>query len=78
MCLRKLFCRHKKLTAIGIYEPYDPDDTSTYNQINVVCRCDKCGAEVQFEKHYMQLLRHEFRADIDVSAVVDSNLWGKW
>lgn len=68
MCLRKLFCRHRKLTAIGIYEP-------NIHQVNIVCKCDRCGAEVEFEKNYLQQLRHKFRAEVDVSAVVDSPLW---
>lgn len=78
MCLRKLFCRHKKLTAIGIYEPYDPYCTATYNQVNIVCKCNKCNKEIEFEKNYLQHLRHEFRAEVDVSAVVDSPLWCRY
>lgn len=72
---KKIFCRHKKLTAIGIYEHYNPYCTATYEPVYIICKCDKCGAEVEYEKNELQLLRHKNRAEVDVSAVVDSPLF---
>ena len=78
MCLSKLFCRHKRMTAIGIYEVYTPHYTSTRPSINVVCKCNKCGKELEFGKLYMQQLRREFRIEVDVSPITSNLLWGKW
>ena len=73
MCLRKLFCKHKKLTAFSIYEIYDPFNSKIDKQIRIVCKCDKCGKELEFEKHDIHKPKH-----MDVSKIIDSELWSLW
>lgn len=80
MKLKQLFCRHKKLTAVGIYEKTreNPYITSTARNVYVVCKCNRCEKEIEYSGNELDLLRHEFRKDINVSKLVHHELWGKW
>ena len=78
MCLSKLFCRHKRMIAIGIYEVNTLNHTSTKPNIKVVCKCNKCGKEIEYEKLTMQELRRKHKIEVDVSPITSNLLWGKW
>lgn len=74
MCLFKFLCRHRDLTAISIYEK----GSLAHPEIYVVCVCNKCGKEVELPKKEMQLMRHEFRLNVNVDKIVFNKLWGRW
>lgn len=83
MKLKQLFCRHKKLTAVGIYqkilETYQ-DEITKYTQVKIciVCKCDRCGKEFEYDGFEIQNLRYYNIKKINIDNVLDSNLWGKW
>ena len=78
MKLKQLLCRHKKLTAVGIYEK----SKECYGWVGflpyVVCKCDRCDREFEYSGRNLDLLRHEHRITINVDQVVNHELWGKW
>ena len=83
MKLKQLFCRHKKLTAVGIYEkPYDINKLNGHMCVGrntyIVCKCDRCQKEFEYSGRNLDLLRHEFRKIINVDKVVNHELWGQW
>lgn len=83
MKLKQLFCKHKKLTAVGIYQNIIntyPDkitkrvDVYTY----VVCKCDRCSKEIKYLGRELQDLRNSHKKDINIDKVFDHKLWGMW
>lgn len=65
--LKQIFCSHRHLTAIDMYKKYDPYFTSTMDNSIVRLKCDKCGKNIEMYLETMQLERHEFRIDVDVT-----------
>ena len=45
----KLFCRHKRIKMIEVYEYLDPEFTSTKKDIRVKCECLNCGKKLEFQ-----------------------------
>ena len=78
MKLKQLFCIHKKLTAVGIYEKPKCYDVWTCPIPFVICKCNKCAKEFEYSGRNLDLLRHEFRKEINVDNVVNHELLGKW
>lgn len=78
MKFKQLFCRHKKLTAVGIYEKvFETSKYITYIPY-ISCECDRCKKEFEYSGRELDLLRHEFRRTINIDKVVNHKLWGKW
>lgn len=80
MKLKQLFCRHKKLTAVGIYvkpEKYLNYSTSAIN-VFIACKCDKCGKEVEYYGGMLQHLRTTHEKEVNIDKVFNHELWGKW
>ena len=79
MKLKQLFCRHKKLTAVGIYEKV----WHTYQEYTlfgtfVVCKCDRCGEEFEYRGDELQYLMKTHEKEINIDKVFNHELWGKW
>lgn len=45
----KLFCRHKRIKMLEVYEYLDPEFTSTEKDIRVKCECLNCGKKLEFQ-----------------------------
>ena len=75
MKLKQLFCRHKKLSAVGIYEK-----PLTYSIIDVriVCKCDKCDKELEYSGAWVQYLSKHYKKQINIDKVFNHELWGRW
>jgi hypothetical protein len=80
MKLKQLFCRHKKLTAAGIYERLSASYTfsSTGRNIYIACECDKCGKEIEYNCGVLQYLKNQRIKEINIDKVFNHELWGKW
>ena len=83
MKLKQLFCRHKKLTAVGIYQKILETcqvETTKYTQVKtcIVCKCDKCGKEFEFGGQELQTLRNQRVKDVNIDNVYKNKLWGSW
>lgn len=83
MKLKQLFCRHKKLTAVGIYEkPYDVNKLNGSICIgrttHVICKCDRCEKEFEYRGGLLQDLRNMHKKQINIDKVFNHELWGKW
>lgn len=78
MKLKQLFCRHKKLTAVGIYEHITHYFDTTWSDVRIICKCDKCNKEFEFKGKELQYLRHAFIKYINIDKVFNHELWGKW
>lgn len=80
MKLKQLFCRHKKLTAVGIYEK--PSKSlyvkPTVTNIYIACKCDKCQKELEYVYYQFQELRKSRKKQINIDKVFNHELWGKW
>lgn len=79
MKLKQLFCRHKKLTAVGIYEK----TLETYQEYTlvgtfVVCKCDRCGEEFEYRGDELQWLMKTHEKEVNIDKVFNHELWGKW
>lgn len=73
MKLKQLFCRHKKLTAVGIYHnAYD------LHGVFIVCKCNKCGKEFEYCGSELQHLMKTHEKQINIDKVFNHELWGKW
>lgn len=46
--MNKLFCKHKRIEIIDIYDKFYPEFISTTKDIRVKCKCLGCGK--MFEK----------------------------
>lgn len=44
----KLFCRHKRIRMLEIYEHLDAEFISTEKDIRVKCECLNCGKKLEF------------------------------
>lgn len=80
MKLKQLFCRHKKLSAVGIYERLSASYTfsSTGRNIYIVCKCDRCGEEFEYRGNELQYLMKTHKKQINIDKVFNHELWGKW
>lgn len=80
MKLKQLFCRHKKLTAVGIYEIlyYDKEIDKVGKNIQIFCKCDKCGKNFGYMGKELQELRNNHKKQINIDKVFNHELWGKW
>lgn len=80
MKLKQLFCRHKKLTAVGIYERPSASYTfsSTGRNIYIACECDRCEKEFEYRGGVLQDLRNMHKKQINIDKVFNHELWGKW
>lgn len=86
MKLKQLFCRHKKLTAVGIYEKPEINRfmmnfygvTANGSKVYIVCKCNRCAKEFEYGVAEMQDLRHEYVKQINIDKIVNHELWGKW
>lgn len=85
MKIKQLFCRHKKLTAVGIYEKplvYNLNKTytfaSTATSIFVVCKCYRCGEEFEYRGDELQWMKNNHEKEVNIDKVFNHELWGKW
>lgn len=78
MKLKQLFCRHKTIIAIGMYEKRLPTISSSDPNIHVVFRCDKCDKEFECHGSKMHFLMKHHKKNIDMRSIVDHKLWGQW
>ena len=79
MKLKQLFCRHKKLTAVGIYEKeIEYPCGCVFNVPHIACKCDKCEKEFEYKGFELQNLMKTRKKQINIDKVFNHELWGKW
>lgn len=82
MCLKRLFCRHRKLTGISAFIDktqyrYGENFTSVgYNEPMIILLCDRCKKWVWMPLSDMQVAMHNFQIEVDTTILEQYEFFG--